>query len=371
MVVPLVDRVRRNAEPEEFAGLPSLEVSEDVARWTEAFATGVFSPLEGFQHADDVRSVLRDLALPDGHVWSLPIVLAPADDGFPDVPPGQDVLFTRDGRPFALFAFEDAYPFDVDAFASGALGTTSPDHPGVAYVRSAFGPRAYAGKVTLLGRPEWGPLEPYRLEPKQTRRLFSERRWKSVVAFQTTNPPHRAYEYIHRTVLELYDGLFIHPVVDTVRPKYEPLSILQGYRALIDHYYRPERVVLGAWRTKMLFAGPRDALHHAIVRRNYGCTHLVVGRRHADTQGWYGDYEAWGIFDRVDPGRLGIRPLFFREIFYCARCGGHVTDGVCPHEDREPISGTRVRASFKAGEAPPDHAMRPEVVATVRYSVVT
>jgi sulfate adenylyltransferase len=370
MVVPLVDRVRRPAAPEEFAGLPSLEVSDDVARWTEALATGVFSPLEGFQHEEDIRSVLRDLALPDGHVWSLPVVFAPPDDGVPRLPPGQEILFTYGGRRIALFAVEAAFPFDVDAFASSVLGTTSPEHAGVSYLRKAFGPRAYAGKVTLLGRPSWGILEPFRLEPKDARQLFAERGWRTVVAFQTTNPPHRAYEYIHRTVLEMFDGLFIHPVVDTVRAKYDPRSILEGYRTLIDHYYRPERVVLGAWRTKMLFAGPREALHHAIVRRNFGCTHLVVGRRHADTQGLYGDYEAWGIFDRVDRGRLGIQPLFFREVFFCARCGGHVTDGVCPHADRVAISGTRVRASLKAGETPPDHAMRPEVLAAVRDALV-
>lgn len=372
MVVPLVNRVREGAvSPEEYAGVPSFEVADDVAHAAEALATGVFSPLEGFQHAEEVDSVIEELALPDGHLWSVPVVFAPPEDGAPRAPPGQEILFTHGGRPLALFEFEDAYAFDAKSFAQSILGTTSPKHPGVAYLRKAFGPRAYAGKVTLLGRPSWGPLESYRLEPSEARRVFSERHWKTVVAFQTTNPPHRAYEYIHRTVLELFDGLFIHPVADAVRPKYAPLSILKGYRALIDHYYRPERVVLAAWRTKMFFAGPRDALHHAIVRRNFGCTHIVIGRRHADTVGLYGDYEAWTIFDRVDRGRLGIQPLFFREVLYCPRCGVHVTDAVCPHGDgRIPISGTRVRSSLKAGAPPPDHTMRPEVVNAVRDDVL-
>ncbi len=371
MVVPLVNRIRTGAvAPEEFARLPEVKVADETAHAAEAIATGLFSPLEGFLHAEEVDGVLRELSLPDGHVWSLPIVFAPRALDGGDVRPGQDVLLTHGGRPIALFHLEDAYAFDVESFAQGVLGTTSPDHPGVAYVRSTYGPRAYAGKITLLQRPLWGPLEPYRLDPADARRCFAERRWKTVVGFQTTNPPHRAYEYIHRTVLELFDGLFIHPVVDTVRPKYTSVSILNAYRTLIDHYYRPERVLLAAWRAKMLFAGPRDALHHAVVRRNLGCTHIVIGRRHADTDGRYGDYDAWKIFDRVDRGRLGIQPLFFREVVYCPRCGGHVTDAVCPHADRERISGTRVRAFLKARKGVPAHAMRPEVVEAVRGAVI-
>ncbi len=369
--MPLVDRVKEGGLPrQELSGLPSYEITEDVAHWVESLATGVFSPLEGFQHAEEVDSVIRGLTLPNGHIWSLPIVFAPSEYGFPHVPPGQDVVFTWRKRPIALFHLEDAYAFDPESFATRVLGTASMNHPGAAYVRRTFGPRAYAGKVTLLERPSWGPLESYRLEPAETRRIFSSRGWKTVVGFQTTNPPHRAYEYIHRTVLELFDGLFIHPVVDTVRPKYTPPAIMEAYRILVDHYYRPERIVLAAWRTKMLFAGPRDALHHAIVRRNFGCTHIIIGRRHADTEGIYGDYEAWTIFDRVDRGRLGIQPLFFREVFYCPRCGGHVTDAVCPHPERAPISGTRIRASLKAGELPREDAMRPEVAEAVRDAVL-
>ncbi len=370
MAVHLVSRIRKGGSSlEEYAGLPSAEITDDVAYWIEAIATGVFSPLEGFQHEDEVHSVLRDLALPNGEVWSLPIVFAPLRS-LPHARPGQDLLLSWLGQPYAILELDDVYAFDLEGFLQGVFGTVSSDHPGVSYVRKTYGPKAYAGKVTLLRRPPWGALEPYRLEPADARQVFTDRGWKTIVAFQTTNPPHRGYEYIHRAVLEFFDGLFIHPVVDTVRPKYAPLSIMRGYRALIEHYYRPERVVLAAWRAKMLFAGPREALHHAIVRRNFGCTHMVVGRRHADTDGRYGDYEAWGIFDRVDRGRLGIEPLFFREVQYCSRCGGHVTESVCPHPERESISGTQVRKSLKAGEVPPDYAMRPEVVEAVRDYVL-
>ncbi len=366
-----MQRVRKAPwAPDEFDGLPTVDVTPDVAHWADAIATGVLSPLEGFQHANDIEGVLRECALPDGQVWSMPIVFAPADEGFPDAAAGQDVLLRADREPLALFHFEDSFAFDPHAFAERLLGPLSERHPGTQYLLSHFGNTAYAGKITLLRRPTWGPLEPWRIEPVQARRIFADRRWKTVVAFQTTNPPHRAYEYIHRTVLELFDGLFVHPVVDTVRPKYSPLSILKAYQTLIDHYYRQDRVVLGAWRTKMFFAGPRDALHHAIVRRNFGCTHIVIGRRHADTDGLYGEYAAHRIFDGVDRGRLGIEPLFFREVLYCPRCGGHVTDAVCPHTDRETISGSRVRASLKAGQLPPDHAMRPEVVEAVRDAVI-
>ncbi len=371
MTVPLVRRIRsESAASREWAGLPSYEVTDDVAHWIEAIATGVFSPLEGFQHEEEFRSVVRELALPDGNVWSVPIVFAPADGRFPSVRPGEDVLLRLGGVAIAMFHFEDDYAFDHDLFSQGVLGTTDPKHRGVDYVRRTFGSRAYAGKITLLERPPWGSLEPFRLDPAEARQIFADKRWKTVVGFQTTNPPHRGYEYIHRTVLELFDGLFIHPVVDTVRPKYAPLAIMKGYRTLIDEYYRPERVVLAAWRSKMFFAGPRDALHHAIVRRNFGCTHITIGRRHADTDGFYGDYDAWAIFNRVDPGRLGIRPLFFREVVYCPRCGTHVTDKVCPHADRLSISGSELRSALKAGAVPPEHAMRPEVAEAVRDAVI-
>lgn len=371
MVRPLVNRVALASDLSEYRGVPRIDVSDDVAHAAEALATGVFSPLEGFQHADDVASVIRDLALTAGDVWSVPIVFAPADDGLARIPRGEDVLLVQAGRPIALFHIEDSYPFDVDAFARGVLGTEDDAHPGVAYLRKTHGKRGYAGQVTLLQRPAWGALEPFRMDPAETRAAFAERRWRTVVAFQTTNPPHRAYEHIHRTVLELFDGLFIHPVVDTVRPKYAPLAIVKGYRTLIDHYYRPERVVLAAWRAKMLFAGPRDALHHAIVRRNFGATHIIIGRKHADTQGFYGDYDAWTIFDRVDRGRLAIEPLFFKEVFFCERCGTHVTESVCPHVDaRVSISGSQVRTSLQAGSLPPSHAVRPEVAEAIRHAVV-
>lgn len=357
--------------PGEFAGLPSAEIPDDAAHAAEAIATGVFAPLRGFLHREDVDRVLRELTLSNGEPWSIPIVFAPPAGSFPDVPAGQEVVLAQRERPVAVLEVEDAYPFDRDAFVRAVLGTEDGAHPGVAYVRAAYGPRAYAGRVRLLARPDWGPLASFRLDPAETRRIFRERGWRTVVAFQTTNPPHRGYEHIHRTVLELFDGLFIHPVVDTVRLKYAPVAIMKAYRTLIDHYYRPERVVLAALRTKMLFAGPRDALHHAIMRRNFGATHIVIGRKHADTQGFYGDYDAWAIFDRVDRRRLGIEPLFFREVFFCPRCGTHVTESVCPHADvRLSISGTQVRASLKSGDLPPDHAVRPEVAEAIRDAVV-
>ncbi len=367
----LVDRMNLRADLTEFHGLPVLDVRDEIAHAAEAIGTGALSPIVGFQHADEIDSVNRELSLPSGDLWSIPIVFAPAEDGLPRIPTGQDVLLAQSGNPIALFALEDVFPFDVDAFARGVLGSTDPSHPGVTYLRRTYGPRAYAGKVTVIRRPEWGALESFRLDPRDTRQTFAERRWRTVVAFQTTNPPHRGYEYIHRTVLELYDGLFIHPVVDTVRPKYAPEAILRGYRALIDNYYRPERIVLAALKTKMFFAGPREALQHAIIRRNFGCTHIIIGRRHADTLGLYGDYDAWGIFDRVDRDRLGIEPLFFREVFFCPRCGTHTTETVCPHrQDRLSISGTQVRASLKAGLPPPEHAMRPEVAEAIRDAVI-
>lgn len=370
----LVSRISQGPlEPTEFKGLPQVEASEETLLASEAIATGVYSPLEGFLGRNDYDSILKEMSLENGEPWSIPILFSPQEELPRDVAGGEQLILTQKSRPKVLLEVEERFPIYKEELLVRVLGTTEGKHPGVKWIRDHWGDRAYAGKVTLLENVDWGPLEEFRLDPAQARRMFAEKGWRTVVGFQTTNPPHRGYEHIHRTVLEVLDGLLIHPVIDPVRLKYSPLSIMRGYRTLIENYYRKERVVLGALRVKMLFAGPRDALNHAIIRRNFGCTHIIIGRKHADTSGFYGDYDAWKIFDHIDRKKLGIEPLFFKEVFFCTRCSTYVTESICPHGDdvKLQISGTSVRGKLKNGLDPQEYMMRPEVVEVVKEHVVS
>ncbi len=364
----LVDRVARGRRREllldEAKELPRLEVGFDRAVDLEDIAHGVYSPLEGFMVQEDYLHVLYDMRLSTDHPWTIPIVLDADPEELGDVREGDDLALTHRGRVLAVMRVEEIYGWDKREYARMVYKTTDPKHPGVAKI--------YGMKELLVGGPIDlvdelpNPLERYTLWPAETRVLFRERGWRRIVGFQTRNVPHLGHEYVQKAALTFVDGLFINPLVGWKKPgDYRDEVILAAYEALVKHYYPRNVVVLAALRMNMRYAGPREAIHHAIVRKNFGCTHFIVGRDHAGVGDYYGPYEAWEIFQEFPD--LGITPLFIREAFYCRKCGGMVNEKVCPHGDehRVRISGTKLREMLRRGEKPPETMMRPEVAEAV------
>ncbi len=364
----LVDRVARGRRREllldEAKELPRLEVGFDRAVDLEDIAHGVYSPLEGFMVQEDYLHVLYDMRLSTDHPWTIPIVLDADPEELGDVREGDDLALTHRGRVLAVMRVEEIYGWDKREYARMVYKTTDPKHPGVAKI--------YGMKELLVGGPIDlvdelpNPLERYTLWPAETRVLFRERGWRRIVGFQTRNVPHLGHEYVQKAALTFVDGLFINPLVGWKKPgDYRDEVILAAYEALVKHYYPRNVVVLAALRMNMRYAGPREAIHHAIVRKNFGCTHFIVGRDHAGVGDYYGPYEAWEIFQEFPD--LGITPLFIREAFYCRKCGSMVNEKICPHGDehRVRISGTKLREMLRRGEKPPETMMRPEVAEAV------
>ncbi len=364
----LVNRVvkgrRRQALLAESKELPSLAVSQSTLSDIHNIAVGSYSPLEGFNTSDELDSILDHMRLPDDTPWTIPITLDANPDSLKGVSEGDDLLLTYNENPVALLKIEEVYRWDKKRYAEKVYKTLDPRHPGVARTMSR-GELLLAGKIDLIGEiPKSFPE--LVLEPLETRILFRERGWRNIVAFQTRNVPHRGHEYVQKAALTFTDGLLIHPLIGWKKPgDYRDEVIIKAYQALIKHYYPKNTVVLAALWMEMRYAGPREAVHHAIVRKNYGCTHFIVGRDHAGVGDYYGPYEAWDLF-REFPD-LGITPLFIRESFYCHKCGGMVNEKICPHpeEYRVRISGTKLREMIRSGVKPPETMMRPEVAEVV------
>ena len=331
----------------------------------ELIATGAFSPLNGFMTRDDYESVVGEMRLANGLVWSLPITLAVDDETAAQIREGQEIALTEGDRVLAVMEVQEKFPYDKRREAREVYRTEEEAHPGVA--------RLYRQGDTLLGGPIWlvdwptattTQFPKLRHTPAQTRRMFAARGWRRVVGFQTRNPIHRAHEYIQKTALEIVDGLFVHPLVGERKSDDIPADVLiASYEAILRDYYPPDRVLLGVFPAAMRYAGPREAVFHALVRKNYGCTHFIVGRDHAGVKGYYGTYDAQYIFDEFEPGELGVTPLFFEHAFYCRKCGAVVTAKTCPHskEDWIFLSGTQVREMLARGEMLPEEFTRPEV----------
>ncbi len=364
----LVDRTvsPRRAERliEEARELPRIELGPGLAADAANIAHGVYSPLEGFMTQDDYLSVLDEMRLSNDLPWTIPIVLDVSPDEVAGVKPGDDVALYYRGEPLALMRVEEIYGWDKREYAVKVFKTDDPAHPGVAKTMRKK-ELLMGGPIDLLRElPE--PFERYRLWPKETRVLFEARGWKTIAAFQTRNVPHLGHEYVQKAALTFTDGLFINPLVGWKKPgDYRDEVIVEAYQALIKHYYPRESVVFSVLRMEMRYAGPREAIHHAIVRKNFGATHFIVGRDHAGVGNYYGPYEAWELF-REFPD-LGITPLFVREAFYCKKCGQMVNEKICPHpeEYRVRISGTKLREMIKRGERPPPYMMRPEVAEVI------
>jgi len=341
---------------------PRVQIEHGRAIDIENIAHGVYSPLKGFLTSDDFQSVLDNMRLSNDLPWTIPIVL---DVEKPNFDEGDAILLYYEDLPVARMHVEEIYTYDKGEFALKVFKTDDPAHPGVSRVMN-MGNYLIGGEIELLNELP-NPFAEYTLRPVETRILFKELGWKTIVAFQTRNVPHLGHEYVQKAALTFVDGLFINPVLGRKKKgDYKDEVIIKAYEALFRHYYPKDSATLATVRYEMRYAGPREAIHHAIMRKNMGATHFIVGRDHAGVGDYYGPYEAWDLFDEFPD--LGITPMFIREAFYCKKCGGMVNAKICPHgeEFHVHISGTKLRKMIMAGEQPPEYMMRPEVYEVVR-----
>ncbi|MGD6967683.1 sulfate adenylyltransferase [Rossellomorea vietnamensis] len=363
----LVNRIADPAEKQRLLGMigsfPEIQVSSRVLSDLELIATGALSPLQGFVNSKDYYSILSTMRLSDGTAWTLPITLPVSRKVSSSLNAGDKIVLKgKDGTPYAVLDLEEKFEYDKEAEALAIYKTKDRNHPGVCSLCEQ--PPIYlAGKITLLHQQPVDFPGSYGT-PSQLRELFKEKGWNKVAAFQTRNPIHRAHEYLQKTALEMVDGLLIHPLVGETKKDDIPAGIrMESYETILKHYYPKERVHLSVFPAAMRYAGPREAVFHALVRKNYGCTHFIVGRDHAGVGDYYGTYEAQEIFNRFRPKEIGIEILKFEHAFYCKKCKSMATSKTCPHQrdDHTHLSGTKVREMLRKGEIPPEEFSRREV----------
>ncbi len=366
----LINRILEGKAREEWleraAQLPRVRLNARQLSDAEMIATGAFSPLQGFLGSRDYEGVLREERLASGVVWTIPVTLGVTEETRRSIGRAEAVTLTdAEDRVVAALQLEEVFRYDREREAQSVLQTTENSHPGVRYLETV-GEYCLAGPVHLLERRSDKTYENYRLDPKETRYLFAQRGWKTVVAFQTRNPVHRAHEYILKCALETVDGLLLHPLVGDTRDEDVPAGVrIQCYLAVLGSSLPATRTVFSVYPAAMRYAGPREAIFHAIARKNYGCTHFIVGRDHAGVGNFYGPYDAQKKFLAFEPDELGITPLCFDATFYCRQCGQVASEKTCAHglEHRLILSGTKVRELLRKGEPLPVEFTRPEVAA--------
>lgn len=365
----LIERVLKGDKKkdaiEKAKSLPLLRLNHDQISDLENIAFGVFSPIEGFLREKDFRSVLNQMRLSNDYPWPIPIVLDVDKKFAAGIREGEDVaLLNRKSQLAALLHVEERYRFDREEFAEKVFLTSDNAHPGVAKVK-AMKDILLAGKIDLIQESPT-PFDKYKLRPKETRILFKEKGWRTVVGFQTRNTPHIGHEYVQKAALTFTDGLFVNPVIGRKKKgDFKDEVILASYDELIRHYYLKERAVVAILQMEMRYAGPREAIFHAIIRKNFGCTHIIIGRDHAGVGNYYPPYAAQDIFEEFPD--LGIVPLFFKSFYFCKRCNSVVNEKICPHppSDHVNFSGTKIRELLVKGEIPPPDLMRPEVAEVI------
>lgn len=358
----LVSKEEKNHWLKIASSLMSIEIDRFVLSDIEALAQGAYTPLQGFMAKKDYLNVLKNLRLASGELFPLPITLRLDEEQAQEIKVGSRILLKHEGEAVAGMLVEDLFRYDKRKEARLVFGTEDHGHPGVRRLYNQ-GDCLVGGRVFAFAEHFHHDFMPYRLTPRQARELFAQKGWKTIVGFQTRNPIHRAHEYLIKTALESVDGVFIHPLVgETKKGDIPPEIRMQCYKVLIEKYFPKDRVVLGVNPCSMRYAGPREAVFHALIRRNYGCTHFIVGRDHAGVGNYYGSYEAQKLISSIPSQDLGITPFLFEHAFFCLACGNMATTKTCPHDrQRVFLSGTEVRRKLKQGEPLPETFTRKEV----------
>jgi sulfate adenylyltransferase len=361
----LVSERDRDKLADEARNFPKLTVSDRELSDLEMLSIGALSPLTGFQGKAEYDSILDSLSLPNGLPWTIPVTLSLNHEEAKRIGGAEAVTLVQSeaAEPIAILEVDEIFKREREHEAQAVFGTKDLAHPGVKALNDA-GDLCAAGELRVLRMPEHEDFRQYRLTPTQTRAEFTRRGWRTVVGFQTRNPIHRAHEYLQKCAMEIVDGLLVHPLVGATKGDDVPADVrMRCYEALIEGYYPKDRVMVTVFPAAMRYAGPKEAIWHAIARKNYGCTHFIVGRDHAGVGDYYGTYDAQRIFERFDPDELGITPLMFEHSFWCNRCEGMASPKTCPHgdEDRLSLSGTKVREMLRQGERPPPEFSRPDV----------